>query len=131
MLSFIPRDVAFDKKTGRCVAAGVAAARFWNNPQYENKTMQLPTDHYDFLGEIYPVGWTYQEIVDEIAKYRSYLETVKAEDVYMWSQQPGSKLISVLLHKRPGLQNLAGVWYVKRENVAGTLSPQRFMPDYR
>ncbi len=60
----IPRMLAFEN--GKCVAAGVSANRTFY-PNAEFKVYDLPTDHYDFLGTINPVGKTEKELQEILA----------------------------------------------------------------
>ena len=63
----IPRLIAFDRTTGKAVSAGVAAHSHPDYNECQKVIIDLPTDHYDFLGPINPVGKTEAEIRAELA----------------------------------------------------------------
>jgi hypothetical protein len=70
-MQMIPRMIAFDRTTGKAIAAGANA----DHPDYVNSqkvVIDLPTDHYDFLGPINPVGKTEQEVRAEVATAEQY-----------------------------------------------------------
>ncbi len=63
---FVPRLVAFDKN-GRCVSAGVGC---YTAEYSYTSVINLPTDHYDFIGPILVKGKTEQMIKRELAKWQ-------------------------------------------------------------
>jgi len=67
MIMKIPRQLAFDV-IGRCVAAGVACQVALHTT---TEIVKLPTDHYDFIGFIDPVGMTLDEICTKIDEFSS------------------------------------------------------------
>lgn len=62
----VPRGIAFDKITGKAVA--VCPQIDYYDKQYEQKVIDLPTDHYDFIGDINPIGKTEHEIRNNVSR---------------------------------------------------------------
>ena len=67
-MSFIPRAVVFRDDKGVC--AGCPAGMYVGEPGCVTKTIELPTDHYDFAGPVSVLGKTEEEILREVETYR-------------------------------------------------------------
>lgn len=63
-MQLIPRSIAF--VDGRCVAVGNEVHTI-TDPEAVKDVMKFPTDHYDFLGPVNPVGNTREEIEAKIS----------------------------------------------------------------
>ena len=68
-ISFIPRLLVFGSD-GKCKAAGVSAHHYHNVEGYVNSVMELPTDHYNFVGFVDPLGLDRGEIEMACSHYR-------------------------------------------------------------
>ena len=70
-----PRAVYFDMD-GFCIGAGVGGMEVARRTKHTEKTMELPSDHYDFLGPINYLGKVKEQIEAEVKVFMSKQEEV-------------------------------------------------------